>query len=1352
MKKEVKIILFPEEHKSKNGAFFENLIRNIFETQRYDIIQNINYTGLEIDLQANHKDRNETVYIECKAKEKPKSTELKNFAFNVNDRNADYGYFVYTEELDHQAAGLREEWKEKDKYKNISFFGPDKIIDVLIETTKITPFDAIISDISQQFSIYKLTLAYTYFGLFYLIIPYDNAKRTDYFLFDAKTGKQILDVLAIADKEHSEKISIHNALKSGINELDKLKHLIFDKNIPAIVPSISNDLEIENPKDKVQAFKPNIAFLIPEPIDKNFNYDIYHIIDSFDKYDISLDFDYLSEGILSNMDNYDYIFIFTETYKNKLYVEDENLKSHLLSIADFESSLLTDSDIIKGIFIFTEEELNFDDIDTDKPIVNFVLAKKGLANNTLKNIIHCLFQEKQLKDKFKHHSLNENCLKLQKLAKSTQRRKIDLAPKLPDSIDTKDLQNFIGREIDQENIIKRILQLQHSEKVLTIKGAGGLGKTTITKKVVIELAKRKYFKDGIEFIECEKLTNFGSFESKLASCFDMDNVVNLKEHLRDYPKFDKLVILDNFETLLTLDEKTEADKIKNLVSFICEYAIILITSRQKIGYDFEEVYPLMNFSTDDALALFKHFYSFKKSSEQDEKLLRSEILENLLNNNPLAIKIITKNLPQNKEINFLKKELEENFFTITNEDFEEIAEVYDKEADTNIERTRSLFDSINYSYKKLDAKEKLAFELLSLFPDGIHLENFKKCFNPNSKEEHKVESINNITDRQIKGLEDKSLVENSKGMIKLQSIVARFADYQFNKRTEQEKSRYFEDAFSYNDFMIYICASLALTHKEKFHLKFFNNISNNILKSLDYINFNEECDDKLRYIGLLESFIYDENQTKKLIEKIYILLDKNSILSDKQQLFLKIISLHNKYFTIEFSSTYEQLVNLISFEKVFQLDFSSFPDENSIVKALNIYDMEGASYQIIYNIICKNIHEFDLSTEFFRSGLYNTFKRLNDIASDFIYYEWMSNNKDIDLLDLKEYIKRLYAKEHLEKLQCHYILAKNEPVERDIIKKLVVTNPYTAGLKSIMYALIEEDLENKIDYFEDGIEKLFHIKYYYIEGIYLYCKFLKEIKHSDYQEWFDKGYELAKSYYYQFLKHQFVNLNNGTDEIYNEENYPLPDKLDFDTYLEEFNRHNSDDEDKKHKKVKNITQNLPANHLVYVEGETDALYINKAIELFNKHSLRLEVKWIGTLDNKGNAINTGDTALNNFAAHYKAHPEDLKQKTTLLYDSDTRKPIENHGKLYIRCMPINEENVLYKKGIENLLNLPDDFLKDDFYKTFSKEKTDDYGGKEVINREVLDKTKLCNWICNSLEQSLQKEYLQKFIQIFDGFC
>ena len=93
MKKEVKIILEPDVHKSKNGTVFEELIRLILEKQEYQVTKNVLITGLEIDLLAKHRLKNEVLYAECKAKEKPKSDELKKsliaVAYSVDGKRAD---------------------------------------------------------------------------------------------------------------------------------------------------------------------------------------------------------------------------------------------------------------------------------------------------------------------------------------------------------------------------------------------------------------------------------------------------------------------------------------------------------------------------------------------------------------------------------------------------------------------------------------------------------------------------------------------------------------------------------------------------------------------------------------------------------------------------------------------------------------------------------------------------------------------------------------------------------------------------------------------------------------------------------------------------------------------------------------------------------------------------------------------------------------------------------------------------------------------------------------------------------------------------------------------------------------
>ena len=162
---------------------------------------------------------------------------------------------------------------------------------------------------------------------------------------------------------------------------------------------------------------------------------------------------------------------------------------------------------------------------------------------------------------------------------------------------------------------------------------------------------------------------------------------------------------------------------------------------------------------------------------------------------------------------------------------------------------------------------------------------------------------------------------------------------------------------------------------------------------------------------------------------------------------------------------------------------------------------------------------------------------------------------------------------------------------------------------------------------------------------------------------------------------------------------------------------------------------------VFVEGETDEKYFNTYIERYLRPSVDIRFQWIGAYNNRGNAFNTGDTGLNNLEAFLKAHSELISGKVVLLYDSDTNKQEDKFGNVSIMRMPINKKNMLYKIGVENLLDLPIDFPQKEFYKERRKE--DKYGATSIIRE--LDKTKLCEYICKADTQ----RYLIKLETIID---
>lgn len=160
---------------------------------------------------------------------------------------------------------------------------------------------------------------------------------------------------------------------------------------------------------------------------------------------------------------------------------------------------------------------------------------------------------------------------------------------------------------------------------------------------------------------------------------------------------------------------------------------------------------------------------------------------------------------------------------------------------------------------------------------------------------------------------------------------------------------------------------------------------------------------------------------------------------------------------------------------------------------------------------------------------------------------------------------------------------------------------------------------------------------------------------------------------------------------------------------------------------------------VFVEGETDEQYFNKALELFCPENKDIVFKWIGRKITKDKAENTGDKALNSARSLFMAHPAFIRKKVILLYDCDTNKPEENHTKLFVRSMTRNTSNTLYKKGSENLLVLASDFDSQPYYSTITKR--DEYGAESTIRN--LDKTKLCDSLC-ALEENSLKSILLNF--------
>lgn len=176
----------------------------------------------------------------------------------------------------------------------------------------------------------------------------------------------------------------------------------------------------------------------------------------------------------------------------------------------------------------------------------------------------------------------------------------------------------------------------------------------------------------------------------------------------------------------------------------------------------------------------------------------------------------------------------------------------------------------------------------------------------------------------------------------------------------------------------------------------------------------------------------------------------------------------------------------------------------------------------------------------------------------------------------------------------------------------------------------------------------------------------------------------------------------------------------------------------------NVKPYIDANKInVFLEGETDEQYFNKAFDVYGIDKNLISFKWIGRSLSKGKSENTGSSALNNAALFLKANPMMLISQVYLLYDCDTKKREEDCEKLHIRCMTENVSAKRYKKGIENLLILSEEFNFEDFYVEF--ENIDAYGAKTI--HSVLEKTKLCNYICSLSNEKLGNIFINIKLEI-----
>ncbi len=302
------------------------------------------------------------------------------------------------------------------------------------------------------------------------------------------------------------------------------------------------------------------------------------------------------------------------------------------------------------------------------------------------------------------------------------------------------LTNFVGRQGEIENLRGALA----SNRLVTLTGAGGAGKTRLAVQVAAALAEQ--FGDGICYIDLAPITHPAVVPVTAARALGLPDqpgrstIDTLQQHLRDRHL---LLVLDNCEHLL--------DSCASLVAALLGAAprlTILATSREPLGVAGEAAWQVPSLSlADDAIDLFADRARLARADftvDDDNVGAVTEICRRL-DGMPLAIELAAARV-RSLSLTEIVDSLHDRFRLLTGGS--RIA----------VRRQQTLRASVDWSHALVTDTERVLFRRLAVFLGGFDLDAAQAVAGADGVERYQVLD-------QLTLLVDKSLVvaENTGG-------------------------------------------------------------------------------------------------------------------------------------------------------------------------------------------------------------------------------------------------------------------------------------------------------------------------------------------------------------------------------------------------------------------------------------------------------------------------------------------------------------------------------------------------------------------------------------------------------------
>jgi predicted ATPase/class 3 adenylate cyclase len=259
------------------------------------------------------------------------------------------------------------------------------------------------------------------------------------------------------------------------------------------------------------------------------------------------------------------------------------------------------------------------------------------------------------------------------------------------------LTTFVGREDD----VKSVVTLLTEQRMVTLTGVGGVGKTRLALQVGAELLDR--FRDGVWLSELAAVEESRLFDA-IAAALDVELAPtrNAQEAVLDaLHDRELLLIVDNCEHVLR-----EARRVIGGILRDARRVSVLATSREGLRVDGERLVPVASLDDDAAAQLFveRAVAADASFSVSDAERPIVERICARLDGMPLAIELVAARARM-FSLDELARRVEQRFRLLTG-------------GRGGVERHQTLRAAIDWSYDLLEPQARLVFTRLAVFAGG----------------------------------------------------------------------------------------------------------------------------------------------------------------------------------------------------------------------------------------------------------------------------------------------------------------------------------------------------------------------------------------------------------------------------------------------------------------------------------------------------------------------------------------------------------------------------------------------------------------------------------------------------------